>query len=630
MSDSDSEFNASDSSHAPSSEEDQEPERQRVATTPRSPRKRRRSGSDSSDLVPARKYHLEGKYNDAYRALFNEDVYAAATRFVVDESLNPEDAQIGGSSWSSTEKTLFFAALERLGKDDLPGISKAIETKSMQETRQFILLLQEAPSKRDAMRGVSKTKVTLQDIPAAVEIDRECETELELTGEALAWFQERYEMKQEQAQYGDYWLITPELAEQLDEAMKSQLQSSASSPVTTDAEEEGRVKIEKAEAPSPQILQDIPEAELLNPTKFLYLSQQFFMNPHPHLPYPWPHWTELVSECAREPSIYRTAFTNFHTLAVSLTRRIVQAAIVQATSRLRSQDWRVKKGSKPYVHPKDIFTAVDILGLKRNGHQRWAGVARRCGLRVKDRDRRKQGDGQRRDVSWDEAEKLLGAVEIPEVPVSSDDGHTSGTDNMRFKAKAMRSGTPLPTSLLASSDEEVEPTHNAHEEELEATEAFDQAASQQAQRGLWDMLGTSTTAKRGFSNPREEIQEPEIKTSRNKVTLASDDWRKWTQYHAEWEEHRHPIPPSRFLANKRAALSQAIEDTDTDSNGETLQSSNVDEARRKRRKPSKIDIPIRSTRAYAAMQDTGSFPADRNVQSEFSEEEADIPTQSIE
>ncbi|KAF1949016.1 hypothetical protein CC80DRAFT_374271, partial [Byssothecium circinans] len=487
----------------------------------------------------------EGKYNGAYLTLYNDEIRASAARFVPDDTLNPDEAQVGAVTWSAGEKTMFFAALERLGKDDLPGISAAIGIKSMPEVRQFLLSLQEAPFKRTVDRGDSKMRVTLQDIPAALEIEQDCEDQLEVAGEALAWYQEIYEMKQEQARYGDHWLITPELAERLEEALKPQLGGLASLPTTTDTEDEKPQKAEKVQVPEPQILQDIPEAKLINTTELLNLSKNFFMNPHPTVSYPWPHWTELVVEQAREPSVYRTAFTDFHALVISLTRRLVQAALIQATSRMRSQGWRSVKGLKPYVKPGDVLSAIDLLGMERNSDKRWAGVARRCGLQVEDRQRGAQGNGSRRKVPWDEVERVL----TTEDPGSL---NTSGTDDVDFKVKAMRSETPRPTARLSLvSSDGIEPTMDALEEELKAVEAFDQAASQRAQAQLCDVLDLSTPIKKDSPEAKEEKTETKPPRNRFRLPSPSDNWRKWTRYRAEWEELRESIPESEFSINKK-------------------------------------------------------------------------------
>lgn len=193
------------------------------------PQKRRRAVS--LDVSGIRRYELEGKYKDAYRLLFNEHVESAATRFSLDEYTQRYNfqTQIGTSIWSSTEKGTFFAALERLGRDDIPGIAAAVATKSASETRDFLLFLSDASIKHN------KTEVTLKDIPAATDIGRECDVRMEEAADALAWFQERAEARREQDTYGDYWLITPQIAEEMQTCIDNTNSTRATSSPTPHA-----------------------------------------------------------------------------------------------------------------------------------------------------------------------------------------------------------------------------------------------------------------------------------------------------------------------------------------------------------------------------------------------------------
>lgn len=168
--------------------------------------------------------YLKSKYNDAYRVLFNDDVRRAAARFKASETFQHYTTQIGASIWSAKEQAMFFAALERLGRDDVPGIAAAVGTKSVPETRELLLLLEDAAIKQ------GDANVTLRDIPAAIEVGSECSEQLDLAGEALAWQQEVYEASQEQEKFGDYWLITSAIAGRIEDEIdpgRSRVGSSA-------------------------------------------------------------------------------------------------------------------------------------------------------------------------------------------------------------------------------------------------------------------------------------------------------------------------------------------------------------------------------------------------------------------
>jgi RNA polymerase I-specific transcription initiation factor RRN5 len=193
------------------------------------PRKRRRL--ESGDLSQVRKSYLQGKYNDAYRVLYNDDVNRAATRFESSaEEHQHYTTQIGASIWSAEEQTAFFAALGRLGRDDLPGIAGAIGTKSIPETQELLLLLHDAATKQ------GDAKVTLRNIPAAVDVSSECTEQLDVAGEALAWYQEVFEANQEKERFGDYWLITPAIAEKIEDALNPAQPRAITSPIASEPE----------------------------------------------------------------------------------------------------------------------------------------------------------------------------------------------------------------------------------------------------------------------------------------------------------------------------------------------------------------------------------------------------------
>lgn len=200
------------------------PSSRRQSHTPGTPRKRRRIESVEPSRV--RKYNLEGKYNDAYRVLFNEEVNRAAARLNPSEYVQHYSTQYGASTWSGGEQAFLFAALERLGKDDVPGIAQAVGTKTVTETRELLLLLDDAAVKQ------GDAGVTMRDVPAAIEIGQECNKELDVMAEALAWYQEQFEVVQEQERYGDYWLITPEIAEHVEDALNGSSRVASTRPTT--------------------------------------------------------------------------------------------------------------------------------------------------------------------------------------------------------------------------------------------------------------------------------------------------------------------------------------------------------------------------------------------------------------
>jgi RNA polymerase I-specific transcription initiation factor RRN5 len=428
------------------------------------------------------------------------------------------------------------------------------------------------------------------------------------------------------------------------------------------------------------IFQAIPEASLLQPEVMLTLSREIFMNRSASIPSPWPHWSNYVSEIAAEPSMYRTAFNDFHRLVVSVTKRLVQTAIVQATSRLRSQRFRVEKGTQPFVKTRDIHSAIDVLGLKRNGSERWRGVPRRCGLRVTASNATPQGR-RNRDVPWSEVERIMAPATSPNERVES------SAEPENFKSRAARSGTPLPIHNLTLSDadddedeiqqedeieddsdisehftdtERMPSTHrvrqprdpigryatvppdeeaNEHLQYLVDIEAFDQEASRQEENVLWEMLGTEAKPKDDATNAGDNLKDLGMDAD-EKVTTLTTNWRQLFKYCAPWEEYQTPVSIAELIANQKPsspmptgyarAHSTEVPHDDASDASSTLQTKG-----QRQKSAGEVNLHARGTNAYAALQRAGlgnlsRSSGDSSSDRESSVPEEDVPTQSIE
>ncbi|KAJ8105403.1 hypothetical protein OPT61_g10201 [Boeremia exigua] len=547
--------------------------------------------------------------------------------------------------------------------------------------------------------------------------------------EALAWFQEQWEVAEEQDRYGEYWLISPSVAADVELAINGPSRAASSRPITpaepstprTGAAIAGscvrckrhkircdrgnpctncaRLKkqvvceykqshrnllpatlppsspaLDTPEEPAPQsgnpqILQEIPQAGLLHAENMLLLSKDLFMNRSPDIPSPWPHWTAYASDQVPEPSIMRTAFNDLHDLAVSVTKRLMQTAIIQATSRLRSQRRRTKKGVMPFVKTRDVLSAIDVLGLKRNARSRWTGVARRCNLRVFDEQRTTRFKTKRREISWDQAEQILGLYDAVITPMA--DGADGGEpvsepeDGQVFKSRAARHGTPMPMEQLslstsgADAETEDDPpesdavssdgaadedpgfvqgysTEDATKIESrepedqkpakQTLEQFDQQARQQEEEALCKLLGITPTV---YIPPNEDELEDE--TDDEPLGTVVEDWRQWTDYHPAWEEYDSPIPDAKFEANQkpRATLSAARITLDSDASSTASPSPQ----RARTTKGEALELQPQNPRSYAAMQ-TSAYGTHDGPDSDASRSDddvnADVPAQSIE
>lgn len=425
------------------------------------------------------------------------------------------------------------------------------------------------------------------------------------------------------------------------------------------------------------ILGSVPEARLLDANVMLTLTRTLFMNRCPSIPSPWLHWSEYPSDFTTEPAIYRSAFNDFHTLVVSITRRLMQTAIIQATSRLRAQRHRAKKGVLPFVKRRDVLTAIDIVGMKRDGKQRWQGVARRCGVRVYEggahRDARRKS---RKEVPWAEVEQIMSPDE-PLREIVGPETEASESDQSAFKRRAARSGTPLPMDqlVLTDSDSEIildeEPDNHIAESadplvgrrqqpqsrdalgkyanvpptleavdvglNMQTLEQFDQEAARQEEETLWEMLQLQPS-ERTDKDKREDDADSDDSED---IITEPDGWRTWTSYRAPWEEFETPVPVAKFVANmKQASLvpvapSKNTRSGATTSAGGSHTSSDED---RPQRRPQAVELRAQDPRAYAALQGQASMAVESDVDMDSSSEseasgiasERDLPAPSIE
>lgn len=625
---------------------------------PISPRKRRRSSSADSGRRRKRAAWT-APYKDAYRLLYNDFVQTVTGNQPVFGASSLKTSQQGATVWTAWEKEAFFAALERLGKDNLPGIAAAVGSKSIFEIRHFLLLLQDACVDRAGKRDIS-----LIDIPAAAEVGIVCERQLDAAGDTLAAKQARFEATQEQKRYGEHWLITSELADEIEMEIEMAAKGSRASLPVESGDDDDRLPA-ASDAP---LLQEISEAKLIIPKSLLELSRNLFMNPSSDKSYPWLNWRDLVSDLTPEPCMYRTALHDFHTLVLSLTKRIMQTALIQATSRIRAQGWRVKKGVKLFVRSRDIHTAVDILGVKRNKRQFFRGVPRRCRLKIT------EGRYKPRVLRWDEVERVLDATENISTPLDSDteaESRGAEAEQVEFKFRAARSGTPLPPVRQASSDDSAEEfaesgaespvedsdpdVYRAYDDSLETSvdhaeadsesncdssddelkglEEFDRELSRLEERRLWSVIGDAPEDQELKPEPASEQLIRKI--PRRKNMTESEDWRTWTQYRPEWEEMCSRIPEANFLANRKSpSPSRSWEPTtdwETDYGTETGVSSGGDRKAKKRLPLRSVEeLPLRDPRSYAALRGKQSEAAEQDVELDASEDEAEIPAQSIE
>ncbi|KAK1995499.1 hypothetical protein LX36DRAFT_659583 [Colletotrichum falcatum] len=480
-----------------------------------------------------------GIFNNKYLDVLNRDI-EDVTNFSVDgedEGLPP--SQIGLTLWTPYEKKVFFEALSRLGKDNIRGIADCIRTKSEIEVRQYIILLADAVERRRQEQEGGLKYLQLAEYPAAVEMSLPCCHALDEAADALSFRQERHEELAEQKKWGECWNINLELARRIEGDHGRERD-------TTFASDRG-----------------LGFTELLCVKNFVRLPGRIFMNAS-HAEDNW----QFVSE--EPPTIRATALQDFHSLLVSVTKKLVLTTLFMAESRIRGKT-KVEPSTRSLVKRKDVEAAVASLGMKQNSDEFWATCARRLRLEVWDDEAEKDaGEEDENEVSmaYDRVESILrresgvpedGATkELSSTPeIKFEDGESSeSTDDEASGGE--ESGDDADAAPLDDAEREVieeanevlvysaydfPETHRTREalknrirneraQEAQA-DAEDAKASYEAELEMWRLLQRQPPDS--FVMP--QIPERGCRAAGNVGGLydAGQEWREKLAYHSEWE-----------------------------------------------------------------------------------------------
>lgn len=502
---------------------------------------------------------LKRYYNNDYREILNIDIEDTAAGRIQEDQYPLQESQIGSSIWTSSEKDMFFTALIRLGRDSVRDIAARIRSKSELQVQEYIQLLHQAISER---RLHERRLLAPTDMPAAVQISDECNGVLERAGDALAIRQELAEEKIEKIKWGDSWLLTKEVSRFMEKRRK---------------EEGGEEALEEA----------LPAVNLFNLKHWLELSEKIFMNPA--APNEEGNW-ETLAEAGEKPAIRATAFTDFHSLAVNITKRLVSTTFYCTMSRSRARESNKVKHAE--VSPGDVEAAVNILGLKANSNAFWIGSARRCHLKVVDDDAEEEEDEEQEQedqyMVYNDVEAALSSSIPPRSrstsrqalsrPSSRSSAHSdlplSSPSSLDLDISSSDSSVAdYPTSTAENSDSSsISSTSSTHfhfstrrqEAKLKKktarkasekaqhayTEAFDIRASQLEEARLWALLKQDPPFE---VEEVEPLEEPEMGTGTGKGKRNGGDgnWREWVGFRSPWETMESPVAEEEFERTRR-------------------------------------------------------------------------------
>lgn len=324
----------------------------------------------------ARWNRLSKHYNDLYLDFFLNSQSA-------DDSFPPlVDSQFGSVTWTSSEKTRFFSALTRKGRHNLPELATAVGTKSVVEIKDYLTRLKEADTEHQMFASHAKN-VSFAEMQIAVEINPALEGELEQAADALAAFQDKYDLAKARGS-GGLWLIDAGTAQAIDEQNKAR-----------EGREENNA-VERAET-------DDRRAAALQMFHFetlLELSKSIFMNSAANGELS--QWTDHAEE-GEEPSLTVEVAEILYNLTKSLVQRILQTSLFLALSRLRSMTTRDYTPSK-VLKDIDVVAALNILNMPVDSWDYWTHFPRRSGLCVVLGDHRK---GQNEPLTPEQVERVL-------------------------------------------------------------------------------------------------------------------------------------------------------------------------------------------------------------------------------
>ncbi|PGH28734.1 hypothetical protein GX50_08524 [[Emmonsia] crescens] len=494
-----------------------------------SPSRPQSSGS-ATELFQSRRNGLQANRKlptENYVKLFNEFAESAVAGSADTSESAFAPSQIGVVTWSSQEKEILFTALERKGKGRIPEIASLLGSKSEMEIRDYLAVLHQGLEDQQLKARYSRTLI-LSEIPAASEISEECCQALGDNARAFSRQDEQTENTMGRQKYGDMWLVDRHVAAMVEDELDAERGGS----------DDGGNEDADNLRPPPSIL---ATSQLLNAGNWILLSERIFMNPGQNRIED--NWYNLRVD-AETPSLTCEAFADFYTLAISLTRRLVQSSIFFAMSRIRSLERGGYQRGK-LVRREDVGAALDMLRMSHNSRQFWIGASRRHNLDVEDIRHRKGFKPV--PLTYNEVEEELSlegtrsrtsrASSVAQsVAVSENQSEAEGLSNDDYSVSAVSN----PSSPNNTTSDEDEPLSDP--EEIHAA-SIDRKSSRIEELRLWRQLSQSPPQSLLVEHGDSDIEmggDDKIAAVRPQgIRKTKQDligWRDRVLYRSEWEE----------------------------------------------------------------------------------------------
>ncbi|EZF32387.1 hypothetical protein H101_04027 [Trichophyton interdigitale H6] len=375
------------------------------------------------------------------------DLLAQATDEIAQEPNHGapiHSSQFGIVRWSTEEKLALFSALARKGKGAISEIASFIGSKSRIEVQQYIMGLEQALREHHITEKKFRG-ITFSDIHAAAEISDECCLALEKAANALSVQEEQAHNLSGKRKYKDMWLVDSNAASFLEEKIQTKDISDV----------------------DPSAHHMLATAQLFHVPNWINLSRNVFMNFGGHRIED--NWTRI---CFHEetPAVTCDSFTDFYTIAVSLTRRLVQSSIFFALMRIRATDERGRDRDRA-IRKDDVHNALDTLKVQHNTREFWIYAARRCSLDV--REYVSKNSFKTTLLSYDEVEKRLSSpsLELPEPQQGEHENQEEAQEE--DNEEEYQQEEEQAESQEEDDEEEEEESQHEEEEEEEEEEGSD-------------------------------------------------------------------------------------------------------------------------------------------------------------
>ncbi|PKY05017.1 hypothetical protein P168DRAFT_214693, partial [Aspergillus campestris IBT 28561] len=453
---------------------------------------------------------------DAYHSLLEDAIGdLVPSRNPADENYNA--TQNGVVIWTPQEKQVFYNWLHRKGRNGVAEIASAIGSKSELEVQEFLRLLHRG-LERQHLRDRHTRTIILGDVPAAADVGRKCCSALDQYAELLALEEQQADDDVGRARNHDLWIIDRDNAQEVDDEVQD---------------------AEKADTQLDSDSSVYHTAGLFNLSTWIRLSERFFMNPGgARMDDNWVN----VGFAGESPSMTADGFADFYTLAVSVTRRLVHSTLFFAMSRLRNMRETGNAKAK-VVRSRDVHTALDVLGMKRDRVDQWVGLARRCNLTVEDVRNRRGWKPVLMDL--DDVEDILSGrapydAESRERSISNKRPDAKDEPEDDDNSEDEFSHSSRESSILSSPAESLPDNEDQTpiDPEDSHAEQLDQEASRLEESHLWEILGQPQPSLQSEIHPTTpRAKKRPVGERKTQDDLAN--WRDRTLYRSDWEEHGH-------------------------------------------------------------------------------------------